>query len=344
MNPSALISTRYDESSVVLSKKNLLIRMPANRVSCHSMLYDINPADFAHHVRHATSWNDLGVRCGFEIDEFGTVRNRHTWSILQQKTLNMQLNTEHFYGQQPKISDDDFKTIVKESDSLAHVLRKCGMTNGGSKGKKILKRIEGLGIDMSHFKLRNMQREYKLTNKLDAIDDETFKTLVKNNTTWINLIRACGYTRFNGMRKKMTMRIEKLGLDTNHFDKSLNEIIPVDKVFVVDSKYHCTTSIKKRMLTDFNFPYECAGCQNQNFTKCDGVLIWNKQKIVLQLEHKNGINNDNRIENLEFLCPNCHSQTSTYGGGNTKKSKVIQVWIEEGKTSHVPGSIASLLN
>jgi hypothetical protein len=42
----------------------------------------------------------------------------------------------------------------------------------------------------------------------------------------------------------MDMRIEKLGLDTNHFDKSSNEMIPADKVFVVDSKYHYNTSIK----------------------------------------------------------------------------------------------------
>jgi hypothetical protein len=43
-------------------KKNLLMRKQADRVPCHSILYDINPVDFSHHVRHATSWNDLGVR------------------------------------------------------------------------------------------------------------------------------------------------------------------------------------------------------------------------------------------------------------------------------------------
>ena len=308
-------------------------------------MYDINPPDFAHHVRHANSWSDLGSRCGLESDKFGIVHNNHKLSMIQQKVTNMRLSTDHFFGQQPKISDDDFKTIVKKSHSLAHVVRNCKMTHGGRAEKKIMNRIEDLCIDISHFKPWNIHREYKLTNKLDAIDDETFKTLVKNNTTWINLVQVCGYTRFShDMKKKMAMRIEKLGLDTNHFDKSSTQMIPSDKVFVVDSDYHDTGSIKKRLLTDFNFPYECAGCQNQNFTKCDGVLIWKKQKIVLQLEHKNGINNDNRLENLEFLCPNCHSQTSTYAGGNTKKRKAIQAWLEDGKTSHLPGSIASLLN
>lgn len=44
---------------------------------------------------------------------------------------------------------------------------------------------------------------------------------------------------------------------------------------------------------------------------------WNGQPLVLQLEHKNGINNDNRLENLAFICPNCHSQTPTYAGRNS---------------------------
>lgn len=58
---------------------------------------------------------------------------------------------------------------------------------------------------------------------------------------------------------------------------------------------------------------ECVLCGQNN--------IWNGKKLVLQLDHKNGNNKDNRIENLRILCPNCHTQTETYCR-NKKTSKV----------------------
>ena len=52
--------------------------------------------------------------------------------------------------------------------------------------------------------------------------------------------------------------------------------------------------------------------------KCPVIDEYNGAKISLQLDHINGINNDNRLENLRWLCPNCHSQTETFAGRNTR--------------------------
>lgn len=58
-------------------------------------------------------------------------------------------------------------------------------------------------------------------------------------------------------------------------------------------------------------PYKCYDCGNPG--------MHNGKKLVLQVDHRNGIQNDHRLENLGFICPNCHSQTETYTGGNMKK-------------------------
>ncbi len=164
------------------------------------------------------------------------------------------------------------------------------------------------------------------------MDDETFKTNVNNSTTWSDLFHKCK-CKGGGTCKKIVIieRIKILGLDTNHFCSRGWKEKSEENLFTVNGKCTDARQIKKRLIRDHNRPYECSKCKNEDFTMCDGVLMWKDQEIVLQLEHKNGINNDNRLDNLEFLCPNCHSQTSTYCGRNNKKIKLTQAWVEDGK-------------
>ena len=67
------------------------------------------------------------------------------------------------------------------------------------------------------------------------------------------------------------------------------------------------TSFKKRLIQENILEYKCAIC---------GLIEWQNHPLVLQLDHINGNNTDNRLENLRLLCPNCHSQTDTYTGKN----------------------------
>jgi 5-methylcytosine-specific restriction endonuclease McrA len=58
-----------------------------------------------------------------------------------------------------------------------------------------------------------------------------------------------------------------------------------------------------------------AGIKENKCERC-GISAWLGEPLNAQLHHENGDGSDNRIENIEFLCPNCHSQTDTYGGRN----------------------------
>jgi DNA-binding CsgD family transcriptional regulator/5-methylcytosine-specific restriction endonuclease McrA len=58
-----------------------------------------------------------------------------------------------------------------------------------------------------------------------------------------------------------------------------------------------------------------AGLKENRCEIC-GISEWMEKPLNVQLHHKDGDGTDNRLVNLEFLCPNCHSQTDTYGGRN----------------------------
>lgn len=74
-------------------------------------------------------------------------------------------------------------------------------------------------------------------------------------------------------------------------------------------------SVKKYLLEDQN--NSCASC---------GILnVWNGKPIVFDLEHKDGNSDNNLRENLELICPNCHSQTDTYKGKNKGNGRFIRM-------------------
>jgi 5-methylcytosine-specific restriction endonuclease McrA len=146
-----------------------------------------------------------------------------------------------------------------------------------------------------------------------------FKKLVKNSDSITDILRKLGYKNKSGaIHKSIKERIDNEGLNVDHMlrlnSKHLRNVknkTPMVEILVKDSKYTNNTSLKKRIISENIVEYKCCGCGNEG--------EWMDRVIKLQLDHINGIRNDNRLNNLRFLCPNCHSQTDTYAGKNYGK-------------------------
>lgn len=82
---------------------------------------------------------------------------------------------------------------------------------------------------------------------------------------------------------------------------------PVERWLRKDTLVH-SSDLKKRLINSGKLLNICAICHQPP--------VHNGRPLTLQLDHINGIHNDNRIENLRILCPNCHTQTPTYGPKN----------------------------
>lgn len=116
--------------------------------------------------------------------------------------------------------------------------------------------------------------------------------------------------------QKIYNQVESIKATARHFSMStstidkaikngfLNKISFDRSKYFVENSPHARHAVKKYIIKYNLIEYICEQC------KCDP--IWKNKELVLVLDHINGINNDNRLENLRFLCPNCNSQTDTF--------------------------------
>jgi hypothetical protein len=151
-------------------------------------------------------------------------------------------------------------------------------------------------------------------------DKDLLERFVIESLSIADVCRKLEIRPIGGNYKSLKKYFNIYNIDISHFTgrawntgdkfRSFNKKYPIEDILVENSTYTNTHKLKKRLIDEGLKIYECEEC---------GIENWNDKPISLHLDHKNGDNLDNRLENLRILCPNCHSQTSTYCK-STKKS------------------------
>lgn len=143
---------------------------------------------------------------------------------------------------------------------------------------------------------------------------EILTKLVKESNSISEVTRKIGLKTHYGNRQTVKKYIELYEISIKHFGNynngrgSINKTI--NDILVKNSSYRHNTNLKKKLFNDGLKKPECEMCgQDEN---------WNGKKMHLILDHINGENDDNRIENLRILCPNCNATLDTHGGKNIK--------------------------
>lgn len=167
-----------------------------------------------------------------------------------------------------------------------------------------------------------------MSNTIYELSDEAFIELIKSSHNIgevlfkLNLTVKGNTWGYNHVRQRM----RELGIDGTYFigiasekPKCFRSSVPDKDLFAENCK-HSRHVLRDRILLNKTLEYKCAIC---------GIDSWEGKPLSLELDHINGINNDNRLENLRFLCPNCYSQTVTYGSRNSKKELVYSEETED---------------
>ena len=149
-----------------------------------------------------------------------------------------------------------------------------------------------------------MKREYAI-DKLIENADKCVNMLDLCHRMGIESVGGEDYREVRNLAKELGVELVFSFKQNKPSMKSVK--LPNEMVFVKNG-HTGTTNLKKIIIRDGLKEYKCEKC---------GITEWQGEPISLQIHHINGDHYDNRLENLQFLCPNCHSQTDTYAGKNS---------------------------
>lgn len=194
-----------------------------------------------------------------------------------------------------------------------------------------------LNLNINYVSRRGKKKFFETQKRVEVkkIADKEFEQKVIEflpySNSLNNLCTNLGLRGVGHYYDKIKKIIEKNNLSTKHFgtltkivnSKGRNKYTAMtDEEFFVDGCKRSGKSIIKRLIYGGYKQYKCEN-------PCCGITDWCERPITLQIHHINGNHDDNRLDNLQILCPNCHSQTDNYARCNKTHSFKISERVNE---------------
>jgi hypothetical protein len=149
----------------------------------------------------------------------------------------------------------------------------------------------------------------KFNNIPEKYKKNEFEKIVYDSKNYRDILKKLKMTITGNNVDTIKKYIQKYEIKISHFiiDSKIKSKIDLDKILIENSKYTHTTNLKNKLYVE--------GLKEKKCEMCGQDEIWNGKKMSLILDHINGVNNDNRIENLRIVCPNCNATLDTHCRG-----------------------------
>lgn len=260
-------------------------------------------------VATSKTWSDVLRGLGI------TIRGRNHYRITA-RAKELSLDTRHFDVVRRRVRDEALGAAVAGSTHIDMVFQKLGHDTSPAARRKLMDRARNLGLDLGRLTRPRIVRER--TSRRRWTDDQ-LRAAVASSRSNAGVIRTLGLIAAGGNYDHVMRRMRELDVDTTHFTgKGWNVRLKVDPrphvplgEVLVAGRWTASHGLKKRLFA--------AAIKEPRCELCGWAERASDGRVPVELDHINGDKNDNRLENLRILCPNCHSLQPTHRGLNQKR-------------------------
>ncbi|MGC5399154.1 HNH endonuclease [Streptomyces sp. DT20] len=246
------------------------------------------------------------------LRQLGAPLGSRSYRYVRERLLHYSIDTSHFTDEalpdraHSAYPHELLAEAAAHSCSIREMFEYMGLPPSDSPYGYVRRKLDRLGIDTSHF---TSGRRYGTP----STPRHELAAAVAESRSLAGVLNALGQVDNGGARARLKRDIEAYSLSIDHFTGQGHSVgtrsshrKPAASILVrlEGGAYRTRTPLLRRALDDVGVPRECA--------RCGTGETWRGNRLVLEIDHLSGDRFDNRLENLRYLCPSCHSQTATF--------------------------------
>lgn len=226
----------------------------------------------------------------------------------------------------PRYTEAEARAAIRGAETWKQVLEALDHHYHGKTIQTLREWASRWGIDVSHLPTERDGLHHRYT-------PNEARAAIGDSRSWAEALRRLGYCHSGANPRTLQRRSREWRISTAHFDGGLSRRVPrrkpkpLSEILVRGSTY--SRSNLKRRLYD-------SGLKQRRCELCGQGELWKGKRIGLILDHANGVRDDNRIENLRIVCPNCAATLDTHCGRKNRATQQERECARCG-TSFLPG-------